>query len=114
MTPPALANLPEALSCAFGLMLAVELLRALLPEKVRAVKPFSCDVCMSSWGALFVGIYIYLLYQPWGWVLGESTAMLRAVVVGGSGGGGCLLLLSLLRRWRAPPSVELAAPPPPP
>lgn len=67
--------------------------RALAPKSWLKRKPFSCDLCMSVWSSLIVGVLAWKL-QGHFHSFGEALAALA--VVGG---------VSLLYTWLTPPDL---------
>lgn len=71
------------------------------PLVARGVKPWSCDVCLSFWTTLLVGLVIFLASYSI-----TRTARLDSLVVVVPAHGLALLLLSRLRPPEIPPLEE--------
>jgi hypothetical protein len=79
--------LHDSIPLAFAFLLVIELVRALpWPKQWRQKKPFSCDVCMSSWFSIFMSF-------------ARPEHALEAVAAGGI----CLFLLVVFLAPRRPP-----------
>lgn len=77
----------DIIPLAFAFLLGIELVRALpWPRSWKQKKPFSCDVCMSSWLAIFGAC-------------ANPACALEAVAAGGI----CLFMLVVFLAPRRPP-----------
>ncbi len=76
-------------------VLAIELIRALVPSELAARKPLSCNVCMASWCAIAASVIAYYKGVP--------------PILPIAAGGFALGALDVLRWLRA--SANLASPP---